>query len=210
VSLLLTLTVPQPNAVQSFGDELEEKLAPWMTPSLATFCQAIGVMFQPVRDLIYGEGVDGEPGFIPGWGRLFDPDLCPSAYLGYLAQFVGVSIPAGTGDAQARALIRQEAGIQRGTLAAIRAAVIRNLSGTQSCFINERLRVDGTPDAYQMVVVVRPEEVVSLTALTAAVDAVRPAGILVNYVQSDGFTWSSAIHLWSAEGTWDSFASTQP
>lgn len=111
-----------------FGDALVAKQWPWMTPSYAIFCQALGAMFDPVGFLAQDQGLDGDAGYVPGWGVLFDVERCPTAYLPYLAQFVGVTVPAGTSDAQARALIRAEGGLQRGKPAAIRSAIQRSIS----------------------------------------------------------------------------------
>jgi P2-related tail formation protein len=195
----------------SFTDEYQTALAPWMNPSLEIYSAAIGGMFEEVWSLVQDRGSDGDPDYVPGWGVLFDVDLCPTAYLPYLAQFVGVVVPTGADDATTRALIRAEAGTQRGTVASIRSAVQRNLTGTQSCFINERVRLDGTPDAYAFVIVVRPSEVTSVAAITAAVDLVKPAGLVYWLVQSDSWTWASATHTWSADTmTWDQTASIQP
>jgi hypothetical protein len=47
--------------------------------------------------------------------------------------------------------------------------------------------------------------------LIDAVNAVKPGGVQWTLVQTDAFTWSEAIHDWSADTmTWNATASTQP
>jgi len=118
----------EPVEADIVGKRLEEKLAPWMTPDLALLCQAVGAMAQPVMEVAEDEGFDGEPGYIPGYGRIFDPRLCPAQYLPYLGMFVGVQIPIGASEAEARALVKAESGLERGTEASVKAAIERAIS----------------------------------------------------------------------------------
>lgn len=149
--------------------------------------------------------------FIPGWSHILDPDDCPTQLLPFLAQFVGAIVPVGTDDATARTKITEESGQQRGTVAAVKSAVQRNLTGTQSVGIIERTDAVSVPNAYRFVVVVKASEVISVQALTSAVDAVRPGGVMWTLIQSDGFTWSGAIHTWAADTfSWSSAANIQP
>ncbi len=111
-----------------FGQRLFDRLEPWQTDDLARFCDALGVMFDPVLELAEEVGVDGEPGYIPPYGRLFDPDLCPYEALGYLGQFVGVRIPTGASETEARALVKAESGLNRGTRASAESAIQRSIS----------------------------------------------------------------------------------
>lgn len=110
------------------GKRLYDGLEPWQTDSLAWYLDAVGVMFQPLADLIYPTGYDGQAAYVPSWGSVFDVDTCPAADLPYLGQFVGVSIPAGASETAARSYVRAEAGLQRGTLASLRSAVERSIS----------------------------------------------------------------------------------
>jgi hypothetical protein len=170
-------------------------------------------MFDQVATLVYDQGVDGDPDFIPGYGALLDPAICDPANLPYLGQFVGVLVPSGADPATALSLVTMEAGLHRGTMAAITAAIQRNLSGTQTVHIQERLGPDGTTkDAYWMVIEVLPSEVISLTAMEAAINAVKPGGVFYTIVESAGPTWSEATLDWNqvAVGvTWDSVADGQ-
>lgn len=195
----------------AFGDRLAGRLAPWLTDDLGTYAQAIGTMFDPLEQIVADVGMDGDPDYMPGYGVLLDIETCPTEDLGYLGQYVGVPVPVGVDDATARSLIRAEGGIGRGTLASVRAAILRHLTGTQSLVIFERTALDGSPDAYQAVVHLRPSEVADLQTIKDAVNAVKPAGILINYIVSDGYTWAEAIHAWADDTfMWGQALSTQP
>lgn len=186
-----------------FGDVLFANLEPWQTPELDAYCQAIGVMFDPIAALVADTGVDGDTDYTPGYGTIFDIDNCPTADLPYLGQFVGVQLPTSVDDATARALIRAEAGINRGTVASIISAVQRNLTGTQSVILRERTDGNGNPDAYQIMVSLKTSEVASLAAIQQAVNQVKPAGVVVNYIVADGNIWADATQTWAADTfTW--------
>jgi hypothetical protein len=188
------------------------------------YLTALAQCFEGVFALAMDQGYPDDPDYIPGWSVLLDVDACPTQYLPYLAMFNGTQIPVGANDATARQIIRAEAGMQRGTGlggayttatipagGAIISAAQRNLSGTQSVILLERTAADGTPDAYHFVLIVKPGEVVSVSALTADVTNAKPGGIQWTLVQTVGYTWSTAIHVWSADTfTWDLSATTQP
>jgi hypothetical protein len=112
----------------AFGAILIDALTPWMTEHLAWVVDAIGTMADPLAAIVYDQGTDGEPGYVPGYGTIFDPATCPTDDLPYLGQFVGVPVPVGAPDATARALVRAESGQNRGTLASISSAVERSIS----------------------------------------------------------------------------------
>lgn len=186
-------------------------LAPWMTDHLAWYVDSLAGMFEPTWDIVSEQGTDGQPGFLPGYGVLLDVDSCPASGLGYLGQYVGVAIPAGSSESTARALVRNKAGFQRGTAAAIIGAAQAWLTGTQSVSLFERTASNGTVDAYHFILVVRPEEVVDLTKLTAAVSAVKPGGVMFTVSESDSYEWVQAVHTWAADTfSWQSTSSTQP
>lgn len=111
-----------------FGARLIAKLAPWATDDLARYADAIGVMFEQVLELAEETGTDGQAGYVPSWGKLLDPTLCPAKLLPYLGQFVGVTIPVGSSPAEARALVKAESGLARGTPASLKSAIERSIS----------------------------------------------------------------------------------
>src|SRR6478609_5061479 len=95
---------------------------------LDLYMEAIARMWEPVKELTEETGSDGEPDYIPPWGVLFSADTCPPRWLPYLAMYVGVQIPAGATVAEARALVKAEAGFQRGTVKSIETAIRRVLA----------------------------------------------------------------------------------
>jgi hypothetical protein len=71
--------------------------------------------------------------------------------------------------------------------------------------------LERTPTAYSFTLVMRPEETPDRTSLQNAVLAVKPAGIVANFVWTDAFIYSEAIHTFSADTmSYDATASTQP
>lgn len=148
-------------------------------------------------------------GYTAGWSTLLDPVACSQLFpqfLPYVSQFNGTGVPATTDPTDALSIIQQEAGFQRGTPASMVAAAQRFLTGSQSCVMLER-----TPDAYSVTMVMRPEQVTNQTPLQNAVLAVKPAGIVVDFVYMDGFIFNEAIHTFTADAlSWNATASTQP
>lgn len=196
------------------SDAIAASLSSWDDPAGAwnTFNRALASMFEGAYAIVEDIGSPDVPaGYSPGWSVLLDPTQCPAAFLPYAGLFVGVVIPAGTSAATARALIQAEGGFTRGTPGAIIAAAKVWLSGTQSVVLQERTAASGAVDPYHFILVVKPAEVIDATQLTAAVNAVKPAGVQWTLVQTNAFTWSSAIHTWSADTmTWAQSASVQP
>jgi hypothetical protein len=180
---------------------------------LITFLTALGEMFDLVYGLVANQGYSDDDDYIPGWSILLDPDNCPAQFLPYLGQFNGTVVPPGTDEATARAIVKSESGMQRGTGiggtydsstypagGAIVAAAQRNLTGTQNVTLIERMSNSGA-DAYSFLLIVRPEQLLSATALTNAINAVKPAGIVWTLVQSDGEIWSAASRTWASDTT---------
>lgn len=79
----------------------------------------------------------------PGWSQICDVTRCPTDGLPWLAQFVGVRLPPGMPDAQARAAVQAESGWKRGTAAAIVAAAQQYVASGYTVVLAER-----TPDPY--------------------------------------------------------------
>jgi len=221
--------------VTVIGARLVDMLAPWANDDFAMYLDAIGSMFDPIATLVQDHGQPSDLDYIPGWGSVFDIDLCPASDLPYLGQYVGVQIPVGTSAADARALVRGESGMNRGTLASIQSAIVRNITTpwqpdtayaagvlvsyetgagvvyyvTNTAFtsggtfstanlsptdpsiwyrIFERQMPDGTADGYHLTVIVRPEQLTPVndtTAVTAAIKATKPAGIILHVIATD-------------------------
>jgi hypothetical protein len=115
-------------ATSIIGQQIAEQLAPILTPDLARLCDAIGAIAEPLMSVLQETGIDGEPGFVPAYGKLFDPVTCPGEYLPFLGNLIGVPVPVGASEAEARALIKAESGLERGTEASINAAIERSIS----------------------------------------------------------------------------------
>ena len=92
----------------------------------------------------------------------------------------------------------QEAGINRGTDAAVVAAAKRTLTGTQSVALLRRTYADGTPNGFWAGLIMRPEECPDLEATKAAVEAVKLGGIMMWYALSDAPLVSQYTRLMSA------------
>lgn len=178
------LTIPFPIGQSTVvGERLIEALEPWMTADLARVCDALGVMFQPVAELTAEMKSDGEPGYVPPWGILFDPDLCPAKYLPYLAQFVGTPLPITASEAEARKIVKEEQGFARGTLGAVEVAVRKSLTGAKAFKIVERRNAANEETAYHFLILIYNEsELPSKATLEANVNAVKPGGVLYTII----------------------------
>lgn len=167
---------------ERFYAELEplqysEPLTGW---ALLYYVSAIGEMFQDVKDLAGDVVVDGE--VVPGWSVVVDLDRTPNKALGWLAQFVGVTLRPGLGDTDQRAWIRSTDGWRRGTRASMVGALRPYLSGTRTVLFRERY-----PDsAYKLMVVTRWGETPDPAAALSALLTQKPAGIVLDYHTING------------------------
>lgn len=172
-----TLAVTPPPTLEAFAANLYASLAPlaWMDDqaewSLAKFSGAFGEMFQAVEEVAR----DTSEG--PGWSAVVDLTRSPTAWLGWLAQFVGVTIPGELTDAQARAWIASTDGFRRGTVAALRGALAPTLTGTKAVYFRERY----PNDPYGLQVITRVAETPNPAASEAALLAQKPGGIVLTY-----------------------------
>ena len=132
-------------------------------------------------------GSQVQQAYVPGWSRLLDPYACPDQFLTYLGQLAGVPLSPITDVVVARDLLLSRHAHDRGTLYSITSAVQANLTGTQSVGLLERTNPSGASDGYWFIVIVRPEEVVSVQALTDAVNSVKPGGVLWQLIQTDAW-----------------------
>lgn len=112
----------------TIGKRLAEQWGPWLTDDLARVAEAIGTMCEPLTEVIEEEGYPDEAGWVPGYGKIFNPETCPKVFLAYLGMFTGTAIPIGTPEVEARALIKAESGQARGTRASVESAILRALN----------------------------------------------------------------------------------
>lgn len=152
---------------------------------LLTFVQALCEMGRQVEELVRG----GEQAYDP----LLDVDLSPDWNLPYIGQFVGVRVTPGASPAQARAQIRGVGGFQRGTPAAMIAAVRATLTGTQYVGLVER---DGDQD--HITVTTRSAETPNPAATLAAALSQKAAGLILAVVNTATIIYSEAETRWGA------------
>ncbi len=185
----------------ALGKRLEARLEPWLdTPGdLARFSDAIGQMLQNVLELAEEEGEDGSAGYVPAWGKLFEVKVCPYKDLGFLGQFVGVAIPTKATEAEARKLVENESGLERGTRKAIEMAIERVLGAGEPFLIKERENKAGEAKAYWFLVIVKKGKVT--TALKEAIEAVKPGGVQFSILEVEN-AWleGAAGKKWSEIG----------
>jgi hypothetical protein len=201
--------------VSTFADRLIEKMEPWNTgpviagsTDLERWLKALAAMFAPVEELAKEEGSDGETGYVPAWGKLFNPELCPAKFLPYLGQYVGVQIPGGASEAEARQLVKEHAGFSRGTLTSLKAAIERVLGVGVPYTIEERTNPKtGGEEAYWMTLLVPVGE--KSNALMEAVNAVIPAGILYEVIEIEG-AWIEGALKWSEVEATVTWANVKP
>jgi Phage tail protein (Tail_P2_I) len=169
--------VPPAPALASFADDLYDALLPvaWLDGEagwhLALYCGAIGEMFQSVADVAR----DTPQG--PGWSAVMDLARCPDAWLPWLGQFAGVTVPPGATPAQGRAWIAGTDGFKRGTPAAIRAATQATLTGSKTVVFQERLG----GNAYVLGVYTLTPETPDQAATLRAILSQKPGGIRLDY-----------------------------
>jgi hypothetical protein len=159
------------------GARLRERTQP-LAPDDAAYgyahaylCEAIGRMLAQLADVF---DPDGD---VPPLAPILDPVLCPTWALPWLAQFLGVQLPSGVSDAQARGMIQDVAGFKRGTVAAMRAVVLPLLTGTKTLWLRER----NLGDAYALDVVTLTGETPSQAAVLSALLSQKPGGIVLTY-----------------------------
>jgi hypothetical protein len=169
-----------PPDLESFAANLYYGMAPLAGEdelhayALAHFTGALGVMFQAVEDLAR----DTPEG--PGWSSVVDLERCPTEWLPWLAQLVGVTVPAGMSDADARAWIGSTDGFRRGTPAAMRGAAAHTLTGTKTVYFRER-DPDSPDPPYHLEVVTLTGETPDPTVTLAALIAAKPGGLVLTY-----------------------------
>jgi hypothetical protein len=128
----------------------------------------------------------------PGWAILMDPDRCPPEALGYLAQFVGVTLNDGLSTTDQRARIKGTDGFKRGTRGALVAAAQQYLTGSKTVYVIER---DASVDpvyggAYGLTVFTFTPETPDSAAVLKALMEQKPAGIKLQYVVVTGTNYS--------------------
>ncbi len=185
----------------TFEAQLIERLEPWLTPDLERFAKAVGVMFDATLEVAEEEGEDGRAGYVPAYGKLLNPNTCPFKDLGYLGNFIGVEIPKVATEAEARALVKAEAGLKRGTTRSVEEA-IKAILGAEPFTIQERTSASGTEAAYHFNVLVGTG--LATSALKEAIEAAKPAGLQFSVLE--GEIWLLGGKKWETVTAGKTFA----
>lgn len=186
--------------VTTLAESLYERLGPLTDGDaergwpLLAFCDALVAPFLQMDEVI-SDRDDGTE----GWRVALDPDLVPAWALGWAAQFHGITLRPGLTDAEQREWVRTGWGVNRGTVASIRASVQTTLTGTRAVQIYER---EG--GAYRLLVTTRTSETPDPAATEAALRAALPAGLVVtfetrpgqDYEKPAGWTYGDSLAAW--------------
>lgn len=172
----------------TFTTDLLDNLAPMLYAeeetgdALATYLTALATPFELVEE--WASDTDDAV----GWSLLVDIDRCPDIALPWLAQLVGIKtrdITGLTADQQ-RQQIRDLGNWKRGTIPAIRAAVLPYLTGTQTIIIRERFDGSANDAPYNIQVITYASETSDAVKVEAAIRAQKAAGLVLSYVNSMG------------------------
>ena len=148
----------RPTDTGSFAEAVYAQLEPVATPydetydwPLLIFVAAIGQMFQQFDDLAHSDEVDGP------WTRLLDVNRIPDEGVPWLGQFYGVQVDTALSVDDQRQQIRDLESWGRGTVAAIKQAILRSggLTGNRTITIRER-----DSSAYHFSVITSPNETI--------------------------------------------------
>jgi hypothetical protein len=188
-----------PVATNTIGALLIEEWAPYITPDLEDYANAIGSMFESVDELVQMLGEDD------GWGPLLDPDRCPTQALPYLAMYVGERLPTGLTLEMQREWILDHPNQQRGTLLSIVRAAQRSLTGSRAVSIVERSGGAVTHPEDFLQVRTYLSQTPYPNQVLADLYTVVPVDIQLDYATVSGQTWAA---LKAAKPTWDNVKSS--
>lgn len=164
-----------------------EQFARSSSQDLETFVGSIGdVLLQDIENLV-SDGPNGEP----GWSGILDLARVPDYALEWLAQFVGVRLPAGLTAAQKRTRIQNTDGWKRGTVAALRGAILPFLTGNQTVILRER-----DSSAYHFTVTTytsQSGDAANQAKILAALVEQKPAGLVMAYQVQTGQDYQSLL-----------------
>jgi Phage tail protein (Tail_P2_I) len=188
------VSYPAEPTLATIAERLRDRTAP-LAPDDAAYgfahaylCGALGEILREVAEAF---DPDGD---IPPIAPLLDPELCPEWALPWLAQFVGVAIPQGATEAQARNLITQALGFRRGTRAAFEAAL--DALGIETAYFRER----ANGDPYALEIVVPTSELPSdPSVVLPALMSQKPGGIVLTYRTVAGWDYTA---MTTAGGTY--------
>lgn len=152
--------------------------------ALRSIVEAMTKMYVDVDELVR-DSLTGDP----GWSALFDATRCPPEGLTWLAQLLGCSIQQGDGlDVTRDKILGAESGIRRGSLVTMKRAAARLLTGNKTIVVSER-----TSDAWHFSIRTRTSETPSSAAVLAALNAEKPAGLIMDYATFTGILYLESL-----------------
>jgi hypothetical protein len=163
---------------------------------LLRFVNAIAQAPQWTEDLVR----DTDAG--PGWSSVLDVDRAPAEALAWLGQFAGVDVEPNIDPDSQRLRIKETAGFRRGTRAAIEGAARQFLIGNRTVQVLER-----DTSAYHLKVITFETETPFPDRTAAALQAQKPAGLVLQYELSSGATYAE---LKATGDTYDELGDTYP
>src|SRR5262245_30747792 len=184
--------MPAPD-LSPMGERLRERTEPLQPPSVdanfqyahANLCEALMLPLKQVAEIVDPQPI-GNLGYYP-WEPLFDVDVCPEWALPWLAQVVGVRLPATiTGDA-ARQYIKDMSFEKIGRPSAIITAITPLLTGSKTVTMRERYQ----GDAYVLEIVTYTAQTPDPDAVLEAIESQVPAAIKVIYNVLDGWEYQT-------------------
>lgn len=124
-----------------------------------------------------------------GWSGMFDASRCPPEALAWLGQLVGMIIYPTDGITETRWRVSKAVGgIRRGSLSTMIAVAQRLLTGNKTVVVTER-----TSDAWHFAIRTRTAETPSSAAVLAALNAAKPAGLIMDYATFTGILFQESL-----------------
>lgn len=184
--------------------QVYDSLGPWAradeSEDLLAFVRAL------VEPLAVVDDVARDSDTHVGWGTLMDVDVAPDWALSWLAQFVGVTPIQGLSEESQRIRIKEASGFQRGTPAAIIGAARQYLTGDRRVDLFER---DGSPWVFRVRTYL--SETPDPAKVQAAVEAIKPAGLVFTYEVQEGVETDALVGtIDGLVGTIDSYSDVTP
>jgi hypothetical protein len=186
------MAIPLSPFAQRLYDELHR--LPDVDDALAKTVDAIGAPYEDGA-WVRGLGTDLTP-----YRPAMKVATAPGWLLPWLGQFVGVTVPRGTSDVDARALILARTHQLRGLPQTILDTTKALLSGSKFAYLQQH--ADGNPFKFR--VYVRTAEVADADAIRRAITAVKPGAFTFELVLSSALTFDAALNTFdAAQGTID-------
>jgi hypothetical protein len=183
---------PESDQVNDVAKEIYQSIEPLTYADmnlgypLLKYLDGVGLMWDDINKIIR-DRITPHGGIIPGYAMVMTLSECPPTWLPWLGQFTGVPAPPETPASIDRELIVAASGLNRGTPAAIKAAVAVKLVGGKRVDLFER----NEGKAYSLLVVTYTSETPSQLAIETLLfgDETIPGGIQVKYKCVPGWVY---------------------